>query len=187
VKEFFCYLTVIFFCTQHAYAQPVVERHISLDQCSFRLSDPFSGRVSVDAESTPHSASYSAMINTHAKRPFEPEIRFDCHRNVNASDLSNLAGVSKKNGKWIIDFDGDAGAVNTELYLLSGKGWDGAGITQDQTDGDENRRSRAFTFCLVHGTQALCGSDDTVMYLKNPGESALPQIIRLLDSIEFIN
>lgn len=185
MKRFFCYLTVVFFLVNHAYAQSIVEHQISLDQCDFKLNDPFDGRVSVDTESTPHSASYIAMINTHAKRPFETIIRFDCHSDVRVSDFSDLAGISKKGGKWIIDFKGDAGALNTKLYLLRGNGWDGAGINQDQTDGDENGRSRAFTFCLVHGTQALCGLDDTVMYLANPGETALPQIIRLLDSIEF--
>ncbi|WP_175150989.1 hypothetical protein [Paraburkholderia ultramafica] len=76
-------------------------------------------------------------------------------------DLSNFSGVSKRDGRWVIHFDGDAKAVNTRLYPLRGKGWDGTDITQDQVDDDGKR----------------CA----------PEESVLPQLINLLDGIEFVN
>ncbi|MCP3706492.1 hypothetical protein M3I54_05745 [Paraburkholderia sp. CNPSo 3274] len=173
--------------TNYAYSKSAVELQVTLDQCNFNLSDPYNGKISIDNESTPHSAIYTSTISQDSKHPFDTKIKFDCHTDVDASNLSDLSGASKKNGKWMIDAGGDAGAVNTKLYLLQGKGWDGAGITQDQTFGDEDRRTRGFTFCLVHGTKALCGLDDTVMYLAHPNETVLPQIIRLLNSIRFLN
>jgi hypothetical protein len=87
----------------------------------------------------------------------------------------------------VIAFNGDAKALNTTLYTLHGKGWEGAGITQDQQDGDEDKRTRTFSFCLLHASRALCGTTDTVMYLAQPNESVLPQVIKLLESIEFID
>ncbi|WP_175150991.1 hypothetical protein [Paraburkholderia ultramafica] len=121
MKRFFCHLIMAFLLTNHVQAENVVERQASLDQCVFILSDPFNGRVSVDTESAPHSASYIAMINTEAKRPFETMIRFDCHSNVSTGDLSDLAGISKKDGKWEIDFDGNAGAVISAAWKRMGR------------------------------------------------------------------
>jgi hypothetical protein len=173
--------------TSRAYSQPAVEHHVSLDECTFKLSDPYNGKISIDNESTPHSATYTSKISQNFKHPFETTIKIDCHTDVDASNLSDLSGASKKNGAWVIDASGDTGVVNTKLYLLQGKGWDGAGITQDQTFGDEGRRTRGFTFCLVRGTKALCGLDDTVMFLAHSRESVLPQIMQLLNSIQFLN
>jgi predicted class III extradiol MEMO1 family dioxygenase len=70
---------------------------------------------------------------------------------------------------------------------LHGKDWEGAGTTQDQTDGDEDRRTRAFNFCIPHGEYALCGSVQAVAYLSHLNESTLPQIIELLEEIEFVD
>ena len=143
--------------------------------------------ISIDNESTPHTVTYTSNIVKNAKHPFETVVRFDCHIDINTSNLANLSGASKKNGKWVIDTVEDAESINTKLYLLHGKEWDGAGITQDPTFGDEDRRTRAITFCLIRGGRALCGLDDTVMYLAHPRETALPQIIRLINIIEFVN
>jgi hypothetical protein len=165
----------------------IAVREVIFDGCHFQISDPYRARVSADTESTTHSASYIAEINPKARYPFETWIQFDCENDVGLNDLPKLASVGKENGQWVIAFNGDAKAVNTTLYTLHGKGWEGAGITQDQQDGDEDKRTRSFAFCLLRGSQALCGTSDTVMYLAHPKESVLPQVIKLLESIEFID
>ncbi|CAB3793881.1 hypothetical protein LMG28614_03784 [Paraburkholderia ultramafica] len=76
---------------------------------------------------------------------------------------------------------------NTTFYPLRGKGWDGGGVTQDTINGDEERRTRTFAFCISHKALAVCGIARSVGYLRHPNESALPQVIRLLDSVEFAN
>ena len=163
----------------------VIVNEMNLDGCHFRLTDPYGGTLTQPGDGGPPVANYEAEINPEARRRFRTGIQFECHNNVSTKDLSSLAGIGKRDGRWIIDFDGDAEAANTRLYSLHGKGWEGAGITQDQAGEDGARR--AFTFCIMHGSQALCGQDDAVMYLDYPEESVLPQLIRLLDSIEFVN
>jgi hypothetical protein len=163
----------------------VAIHEIELGGCHFKMSDPYGGALTLTTDSSPPSANYRVEVNPKAQRRFETEIQFECHDNVNISDLSDLAGVGKEHGKWVINFSGNAAAVNTKLYALRGQGWDGAGITQDQV-GEDGGRS-ALTFCIMHHSQALCGQDDTVMYLDYPKESVLPQIIRLLNSIKFVD
>lgn len=76
---------------------------------------------------------------------------------------------------------------HTTFYPLHGKGWDGDGVTQDDVNGDERRRTRAFSFCIPHIQLALCGSMQSVAYLMCPKETTLPQVIKLLESVEFID
>jgi hypothetical protein len=163
----------------------VVIHEVELGRCHFKMIDPYGGALTLTTDSSSPSANYRVEVNPKAQRRFETEIQFECHDNVNIGDLSDLAGIRKKGGKWVIDFSGNAAAVNTKLYPLSGQGWGGAGITQDQV-GEDGGRS-ALTFCIMHHSRALCGQDDTVMYLDYPKESVLPQIIRLLNSIKFVN
>jgi hypothetical protein len=168
-------------------ANQTVEREIALDSCHFKFNDPYGGRASVDNESSPHSASYLAIINPNTQHSFETSIFFDCEKGAGINDFPKPASVKKKGGEWEIAFDGDAKAFNTKLYPLQGNKWEGAGITQDQSNGDEGGRTRFFTFCLAHAEQVLCGSSDSVAYLEYQNESVLPQIIKLLESIEFID
>lgn len=45
---------------------------------------------------------------------------------------------------------------------------------------------RTFNFCIPHRQLAVCGYVD-VGYLLKPKESVFPQVIQLLQSIEFID
>jgi hypothetical protein len=165
----------------------ITVREVVFNGCHFKMNDPYGGALQATHRSTPQLANYNADINPKARHPFETWIQFDCENNVSLNDLPKLAGVGKENGQWVVAFNGDAKALNTTLYTLHGKGWEGAGITQDQQDGDEDKRTRSFAFCLLHASQALCGTSDTVMYLAHPKESVLPHVIQLLESIEFID
>ena len=175
-------------CAEQPKANQVVEREVMFDGCHFKMKDPYNGTLAATTRSTPVLANYNATINPKASHPFETSIQFDCHNNIKLGDLPNLSGggLAKIDGKWVIAFK-DAKEVNMKLYTLHGNDWDGAGTTADQQDGDEDKRTRSFVFCLVHGSQSLCGSDDTVMYLTHPSESVLPRILKLLESIEFID
>jgi hypothetical protein len=170
---------------QRGNTNKIVIHEVQLGGCHFKMSDPYAGALTLTTDSPSPSANYRVEVNPKAQRRFETDIQFECHDNVNISDLSDLAGIGKEHGKWVINFSGNAAAVNTKLYPLSGQGWDGAGITQDQV-GEGGGRS-ALTFCIMHHSRALCGQDDTVMYLDYPKESVLPQIIRLLRSIKFLD
>jgi hypothetical protein len=181
-------LTATIACAEQSKAHPVVEREVMFDGCHFKMADPYNGSLTLTTDGAPPLANYDATINPKASQSFETSIQFDCHNNITWSDLPRISGggLAKSDGKWVIAFK-DAKEVNMKLYTFHGKDWDGAGTTADQQDGDEDKRTRSFVFCLVHRSQALCGSDDTVMYLTHPTESVLPQILKLLESIEFID
>ncbi|CAG9232784.1 conserved hypothetical protein [Paraburkholderia tropica] len=166
------------------HAVKTVVHQMNIGPCHFSLSDPYKGETS-----WPTGGLYSAVIKPKARHPYLTEIQFSCE-NPATPETYLTSSIKLTERGWKLDTShGDSGApgVNTTLYLLHGRGWEGAGTTQDQTNGDERRRSRAFTFCIPHRQLALCGSIPTVAYLMWPKESVLPQVIKLLESIEFID
>jgi len=176
--------------TNHAYSQSAVQHQVSLDECNFQLSDPYNGRISIDNKSTPHSASYISTINLKARHPFETWIQFSCENSPSAQTFSDLGGIKKTASGWALDASptviGELGQ-HTTFHSLQGDGWSGGGVTQDDIDGDEEQRSRIFAFCIPHRQQAVCGVARSVGYLKHLNESALPQVIQLLNGIKFVN
>ncbi|QGZ58298.1 hypothetical protein [Paraburkholderia acidiphila] len=176
--------------TSHAYGQSVVEHQISLDGCNFNLSDRYNGRVSVDNESMPHSASYISIINSKARHPFETWIQFSCENSASAQTLSDLGGIKTTANGWALDNSpkviGEAGQ-HTTFHPLQGSGWSGGGVTQDDIDGDEEQRSRVFAFCIPYRQRAVCGVARSVGYLEHLNEAVLPQVIQLLETLKFAN
>ncbi|MEF9672807.1 hypothetical protein QNM99_13165, partial [Pseudomonas sp. PCH446] len=69
--------------------------------------------------------------------------------------------------------------MHNTLYRLKGKNWDGTGVSQDVTNGDEERRTRSFAFCIPYNGAALCGGGD-VAYLNDLKNSSLKQVIKML-------
>jgi hypothetical protein len=157
------------------------EHEFSFDGCNFKFIDSYNGRKTV--------ASYFAIINPKAHQLFETQIQFSCNSATPKTYLDS-ASIKLVNGVWSLDLseeDPRPPSPHTTLYLLHGKGWQGAGSTQDDTDGDEDRRTQTFGFCIPHNAYALCGMAQHVGYLNHLDESVLPQVINLLESIEFID
>ncbi|CAG9232773.1 conserved hypothetical protein [Paraburkholderia tropica] len=171
-------------CAKQPRAVKTVVHQMNIGACHFSLSDPYRGRTA-----GPNSGLYLALIKSKARHPFETGIQFSCPNPATPETYLNRSIKLTARG-WKLDTSTEDPALpsqRTTLYLLRGNGWVGAGTTQDQTNGDERRRSRAFTFCIPHRQLALCGSIPTVAYLMWPKESVLPQVIKLLESIEFID
>jgi hypothetical protein len=163
-------------------ATQAVTREWSFDGCHFRMSDPYRGRIDI--------GSYIATINPKAHHPFEMWIQFTCQNPVTDKTLSELAGIKLTNKGWVLDSSPDSigpPETHTTFYPLHGKSWDAGGVTQDDINGDEERRVRVFAFCIPHDKLALCGVVRHVAYLSHLNESVLPQVIKLLESIEFID
>jgi hypothetical protein len=189
MRYWFCLLAACLF-TSYAYGQPAVERQVSFDECNFKLTDSYNGRVSIDDESEPHSASYISIINLKARHPFETWIQFSCENSASVQTFSDLGGIKKTASGWALDTSpqviGEPGQ-HTTFHSLQGNGWSGGGVTQDDIDGDEEQRRRIFAFCIPYRQVAVCGVARSVGYLKHLNESVLPQVIQLLDSIKFVN
>ncbi|MDQ7977578.1 hypothetical protein QYH69_10045 [Paraburkholderia sp. SARCC-3016] len=165
-----------------------VLREISLDSCKFRMKDPYHVGVSIDTRSSSHSASYVVTIDPRAQHPFQTWIRLSCEDPVTSRTLTDIAGMKMSDKGWVLNLTpNDFEEQHTTFYPLRGQGWSGGGVTQDDTDGDETRRTRTFSFCIPHRQLAICGVAQSVGYLKWPNESVLPQVIQILESIEFID
>jgi hypothetical protein len=113
---------------------------------------------------------------------------------VDADDKDKIAdflGAKKVGDAWLqpgyrneswVPFDKQQHA---RIIELTGANWKGTGLTVDDTTGDERTRSRVFSFCLFHGSQALCGRTP-VVFLANPKVNELWKVKAILQSIQFI-
>ncbi|WP_199100036.1 hypothetical protein [Dyella sp. ASV21] len=178
-------------CSKQPDAPQVVVRDVAFDKCHFTMRDTYNGRLSAATDGgAPRIANYHGTINPKAHHPFDTWIQFSCEHSATAKTYLESASIKLTPRGWVLDTSKEDPAFpspRTTFYALHGSGWEGAGTTQDDTDGDETRRTRAFNFCIPHEQLALCGSIQNVAYLMWPKETTLPQVIKLLESIEFID
>ena len=156
------------------------EREVAFDGCHFKITDLYGGRVT--------GASYFATINPKANHPFETWIQFYCEKS--SADKAFLAmGMKRSSSQWVLAEDSykPLPEEHVAVYPLQNASWTGAAMGSDQTTGDLNDRMRQLGFCLTNMRQILCGSIQQVMFVGYPKESTLPQVIQLLESIEFID
>jgi hypothetical protein len=165
-------------------AQPPKENdtthEFGFDGCHFKLPDPYGGRIT--------TGSYFAIINPQAKHSFETWIQFYCEKK--SFDTAFLEMGMKRSGpNWILAREKyqPMPEEHAAVYQLHNPTWTGAALASDQTTGDPEDRVRGLGFCIASARQVLCGTIEQVMYVAFPEESALPQIIKLLESIEFID
>ncbi|MFP5423943.1 MAG: hypothetical protein ACLGID_21130 [Gammaproteobacteria bacterium] len=59
--------------------------------------------------------------------------------------------------------------------------------TSDQLTGDEAGRTRYMSFCLYHGSKALCGVGKVGLLRDGPKGNLMPQTLQILRSIEFLD
>ncbi|MFJ2364909.1 hypothetical protein ACIPIN_14650 [Pseudomonas sp. NPDC087697] len=160
----------------------------ALDSCGFTMTDFYGGTYEIVKEGDPHLFFYSKLINPKAKKALSVNITFRCVNPATPEDFFKFSGSKLTDKGWVMDLDpdvaNDSGMHNT-FYLLKGKGWEGTGISQDVTNGDEENRTRRFGFCIPHDGAALCGGGD-VAYLNDLKSSSLKQVVKMLETIEFI-
>lgn len=158
-----------------------------LDSCNFKFPDPYNGRTDIDYQSSIHSASYITLIKPVTRHSFEVSIQFLCQTLKGREAFTNM-GYAYKNGQWVLipDPNDPSNLSNMKLYKLHGSQTEGVASTYDQTTGALTERTRGLGFCLTDQKQILCGISETVGYVAYPKESRLPQVLKLLESIEFI-
>ncbi|MBN3853349.1 hypothetical protein G3N59_08175 [Paraburkholderia sp. Ac-20340] len=163
-------------------------KEAKFSECHFKITDPYSGTLTVYEDQG--TAYYNVDINKKVRRPFETRMQFSCESATDEKTISQLAGMKKTNRGWAIDQQSGYTKIkgaHTTFYSLKGKGWRGGGVSMDDINGDEGQRNRVYTFCIIHQQVALCGAVSRVAYLKHLNESVLPQVIKILNSIEFID
>lgn len=75
-----------------------------------------------------------------------------------------------------------------KAFEFQGKNWRGTGTLLDATTGEPKFRQRTLTYCLSpeKGSNILCGYTQ-VRYLSHPSGDVLPEIMKMLTSIEFVD
>ncbi|GAB3628662.1 hypothetical protein PTE30175_00774 [Pandoraea terrae] len=159
--------------------------------CAIRITDPFGGHL---ASAMPSSSGYwtdRPPIKTTMDRF---AIRFYC------DDLAKTSKeeIALRHGgiydatahRWSADYPSEWEAEIlrpvTRIDNLDSVNGSGFYKTQDTTFGEEWRRERHLSFCLFHGTKAVCGGEN-VMRLEDPKGNLLPYYLKILRSIEFID
>jgi hypothetical protein len=165
-----------------------VTREVAFDSCHFTVEDPYEGTLQSTRYSSPALANYNSQISPLARHRFETWIQFYCEKN-GAEKAFKSMGMKRDDVRWVRS-EGRYPSLPEEhvtIYPLHGASWSGAGLSSDQTTGEFDQRMRSFGFCIAGKHQVLCGAVQQVMFLRYPKESTLPQVIKLLQSIEFID
>ena len=163
--------------------------------CHFRIANLFGGHFTANPKDSPPVGVY----HFPSEGPFKSSVLYGglsilC---VNAADSDKIAtrlGAKQVDGVLLQPYFSDPSWAwkpfdkkqHAEIVSLRGKNWSGSGVLVDDTTGDEQTRSRNFSFCLIHDAHALCG-DLPVMYLSEPKVDELWKIKAILNSVEFID
>jgi hypothetical protein len=168
--------------------RPLTIHEVAFDGCHFNLRDAYNGKIKVSTDGSSSVANYHAEINPKARHPFGTWIQFYCEKKGIEKAFKSM-GMKNVDSRWVLDQESYSPLPeeHVAIYPLRGNPWSGAGLSGDQTTGDEDQRMRSFGFCISGAKQVLCGSIQQVMFLTSPKESTIPQVIQLLQSIEFID
>ncbi|CAE6736130.1 hypothetical protein R70006_02348 [Paraburkholderia domus] len=162
--------------------------------CRFRIASMFGGNFRVRSHSSPSQGIYDLPDTGPIASPvLNGGFSLNCNK-AHDKQIGISLGAKLVNGRWLrYDPWGDGPELvpfeklaHVRTVQLKGRNWIGKGITVDDTTGDEERRGRIFSFCLVHNTQALCGTTP-VAWLANPKVNQLWKIRAILESIEFVD
>jgi hypothetical protein len=154
-----------------------------IGNCQFRAAEIDGGRVSGTADDARggYTVGYDSDLGFWA-------VFMSCEK-LQPELLAERAGIRKEGNAYALD-DRQGQFIreqHAKFVPLDGKNWKGGGTLTDSTTGEPFKRYRRLHFCLVHDSHALCGWSDVVSHLSAPNESMLKNVLRLLNSIEFID
>ncbi|WP_283439525.1 hypothetical protein [Pseudomonas panipatensis] len=176
------------FAASAAMANPTahgVMREAEFGGCHFKLSDHYKGSLRLTTSGT--AAVYNLPFNPKLRNSVEVSILFFCDTGKGRKAFTDL-GLGNQDGVWVLipNKSDPQNLARVKLYPLRGNGTSGAASTYDQTTGERSRRFQGLGFCLTDQKQILCGVSEAVGYVAYPKASSLPQVLKLLESIEFL-
>ncbi|WP_374439185.1 hypothetical protein [Pseudomonas panipatensis] len=182
---------ILYFTISTVLASPkvsVVTRETEFDGCHFKIRDPYKGSLRLTTDGAPPLAVYTATFNLKVRHSVgEVSIHFYCDT-MEGNNAFVALGFEKQGRAWVLlpnKSDPD-NLLNKKLYPLKSPGIEGAASTYDQTTGELSDRVQSLGFCLTNQKQILCGTSEEVAYVAYPKASSLPQVLKLLESIEFL-
>jgi hypothetical protein len=172
-------------------APPITGEEHVIGACRFHMHNLFAGYLSIYNDGTPPTGIY----HLPAVGPNAPAVLRSFGLNcwsADDRDIGTALGAKKIGAKWL-QYDPSVEApgltpfdinANPQTVTFKGKNWTGVGLTIDATTGDEEKRPRVFSFCLIHNAQALCG-DTPVEWLADPKHNDLWKVKSILQSVVF--
>ncbi|GAB3629583.1 hypothetical protein PTE30175_01286 [Pandoraea terrae] len=159
--------------------------------CAIRITDPFGGHLASNKQSGSTYWTDKPPIKTKISRFILQFYCDDLTMRSKAKVALERGGVyDEKLQRWeahyASEWDAEGLRPVTTIRALNAVNGSGFYLTQDDTDGDEWRRERYLSFCLFHGTKAMCGGEN-VMRLEDPKGNLLPYYLKILRSIEFVD
>jgi hypothetical protein len=161
-------------------------------ECPIRLHDPYGGMLNkfgydLNGTAPPLKKNLNIHLSLQCRKAADAEksgfdvFRFDTQTSTWVKDISSLSEEGKELlGPYI------------KLFPLKAHNSEGIGVTEVLTPGSDWGYPVLFTFCLRRSPIVLCGSmngvagvepRDSTRYVYND----LPDILRLIESIEFID
>ncbi len=191
---FYCTAIAQYFSTAKLKGIATPSKAHIVDPCRFKIADMFGGhfRALNSDGSPPQEGSYYLPI-TGPMASLNGGFGLFCQE-ANERQIGIALGAKYVNDRWLkyspwgddpelTPFDEQAHA---QTVPLSGANWIGTALTVDDTTGDEERRARIFSFCLIHQALALCGTTP-VEWLANPKTNQLWKIKAILQSVQFVD
>jgi hypothetical protein len=158
------------------------EMHV-VGQCAFRIPKTPGVRFEMDKDSD--SGGFGVG---HTGDPDFWAVQMAC-KSLSPDLLETMVGVQRDGNTYVLGNQKERfiKEQNTKLILLNGVNWTGAGTITDSTTGELFDRYRRLNFCLVRGSRALCGWSNVVAHLSAPKKNVLKKVLRILNSIEFVD
>ena len=155
----------------------------AVGECAFRIPKVPGVRFEMDENST--SGGFGVG---HTGDPDFWAVQMICE-SLRPDLLETMAGIRRDGNTYIISNPKERfiKEEHVKIVLLNGMNWTGGGTITDSTTGELFDRYRRLNFCLVHGSRALCGWSDVVAHLSVPKKNVLKKVLRLLNSIEFVD
>ncbi|MEP9321872.1 hypothetical protein PPMP20_01800 [Paraburkholderia phymatum] len=154
--------------------------------------DGFSdGKMAVTKECHVHYADQKIPQSISSRFTLN-SICFDIDIDQQKEAISNRYGGSynESTKKWtayyVDDRDKRLLAPVTHIYPINNGNNSGFARTTDEVIGDPDQRVRFFSYCLFHGSDALCG-DGQVLKLRDPKVTLLPYALGFLRSVDFVD
>jgi hypothetical protein len=164
-------------------------------KCQFHITNMFGGHFYIPShqDSLSQMGLYDFPDTGPGVLPVLQTFGLSC-QSSSIDEVGIALGAKQVDGKWLqydplpgtsglTSFDGNA---HPRTVTLKGANWAGIGLTVDATTGDEEKRLRFFSFCLIHNTQALCGNTP-VARLADPKHNDLWRVKSILQSVVFCN
>jgi hypothetical protein len=168
--------------------KPIMENeyNIDMDECRFKLKNPYNGLLSmVSSESigSYHQIYFpSGFLNPNTRIQFDTRIRFSCESTT--KEVFRRFANYELTDNVLTLHDSKTNAISTgKNFYFQGKHWNGVGTTSDIVS---DEKITNFSFCIPNGAFSLCGFVYNIGNSRAANRSVLPQIIETLKTIEFL-